>query len=225
MPGTTGLCPLYPCLFHTPPGVTDFHFRLGVLLVEHLVEFMPEIFYSGAVGGSQLPINRTGIELAEFVDMVALAGVSAAGEGGEVLRAVEVVLPEAVVVHGGVGVALHQPLPLRFRHYAEGGGNSLFHAPGVDLVQGGICVALARQGNGEVEHGAVVGAVVEHHQTAVGFGKLRMPVVPPHELDAQGVLAQTVGALAIVFAEKRGVGFADRSEFQHTVFCSLSLIV
>ena len=29
-----------------------------------------------------------------------------------------------------------------------------------------------------------MGAVVEDHQTAVGFGKLRVPVVPPHELDA-----------------------------------------
>jgi hypothetical protein len=67
-----------------------------------------------------------------------------------------------------------------------------------------------------------VGAVVEDHQTAVGFGKLRAPVVPPHELDAQGVLAQAVGTLAVVFAEEGGILLADGFEIQHKMVCSLS---
>ena len=137
------------------------------------------------------------VELDGKLIAIALAEVC----GDTLVCHVEKALPQYEgVVHGGIGVALHQPFPLRFRHHAEGGRRAVFHAPGVDLVQGGVRVPLVRQGNGEVEHGPMVGAVVEDHQTPVGFGKLRMPVVPPHELDAEGVLAQAVGALAVVFA-------------------------
>ena len=176
------------------------------------------------IGWGQLPVDRVGIELVEFVDVVALAGVVASGEGGQVPGVVNIVLPQPVVVHGDVGVPLHQAFPLLLRHHAEGRRDALLHAPRVNLVQGGVHVALPRQGDGEVKHAAIVGAVVEHNETAVGLGEFRMPVLPPHELHAQGVLAQAVGALAVIFAQEGGAGFADGFEFQHKISCSLSLL-
>ena len=215
---TAGFGPCRAHLLHEAAGVADLQLGVGVLLVEHLVKFVPEGVYGVAVGLRQLPVDRVGVELAELVDVVALAGVVPPGEGGEGFAGVEVVLPEAVAVHGGVGIPLHQALPLVLRHHAEGGRYALLHAPLVDVVQGGVHVPLAGEGDGEVKHGPIVGAVVEDHQAAVALGKLGFPVVLPHELDPQGVFAQAVGALTVIFSQQGGVLFINRGELQHKDF-------
>lgn len=101
--------------------------------------------------------------------MVALTGVAAAGEARQILRPVQVVLPQPVIIHGGVGVALHQMLPLLRGHHAENGDHPLLHAPPVDLVQRGVHIPLPRQGHRVVEDVAQMAAAVEHHQTAVAL--------------------------------------------------------
>ena len=220
-----GLHPGLPHLAHELPGGAQLLLGQGVVLVEDLVELLPEGFHRLRVLRGEGTEAGVGIELAELIDMVALAGVPPAGKGDEVLRPVEVVLPQPVVVHGGVGVALHQVLPLLRGHHAEGGSDPLLQAPAVDLVQGGVDVPLPRQGHRVVEEVAGVFGVVEDHQTAIGLGEHRMPVGPPHELDPHGVLAQAVGAAAVVLAQPCRAFHLDRFKIQHTgiAFTSLSL--
>ena len=173
----------------------------------HLVRVLPG---DGAVDG-------LGVELAELVDVVALAGVPPPGEGHEVLRPVEVVLPQPVVVHHRVGVAVHEVLPLLLGHHAEDGGDAVLPAPVVDVVQGGVHIPHPRQGDGVVEDVAEVVALVEDHQAAVALGEGRVPVLAPHELHPRGVFAQAIVALAVVLAQPGHVFQLHGSEFQHNI--------
>ena len=174
---------------------------LGALLLEFLLVVDPEGCQQIGVFHRQGDEFRAGVLLVEFVDVVALAAVVAAGEVGQVLRVVEVVLPCPFVGDGDAGPAERQLARLGFRHHGEDGPHALAAAVVLDGGQGGVHVAL-RAGNGIVELGHAVDAVADD-KAAVGEGVLRAEVAPPHVFHAGAVFAQAVGAGFVIGAQQR----------------------
>ena len=93
---------------------------------------------------------RVGIELAELVDVVALAGVAASGEVAQILGGVDIVAPDARGGKAEVGVARGKALRLVLRDDGEDEGNIPLAAVVLDERERRVLIAVGA-GNGVVE--------------------------------------------------------------------------
>ena len=110
---------------------------------------------------------------------------------------------------------------LVLRHHREhqrraGGG-----APGLDGPQGTFNICLGA-GNGVVKDVLALDTVADH-KAAGDLGKGRMQVVPPHELDAQGIFTQAVVAVPVIAAQAVAVGGGEFLKLQHNHFLCVAL--
>ena len=210
----TGQHPGFPNLAGQLPGVAQLLFCHGVFLVEGQVKLVPKGLQLFAVGFGDGTKDSGGIELVEFIDVVALAGVPAAGKGGEILGVVQVVLPGAAVGDGGIGVAMEQYRQGILRHGLKGGEDAIGAAVVVNLVQGGIQVGAVVQGHRVIEGSTAVVGIADN-ETAIGFRKAGVHVVAPHELDTHRVFTQPVGTIFVILAKSRTAFYIDWFEDQH----------
>ena len=146
--------------------------------------------------------------------MVALAAVPAAGEAGQLLRVVEVILPHPLVGDAEAGVAQTQTGELVLRHNGQTEGQLFGGAVALDGRQGRVHIAL-RPGDGVVEHGVAVDVIADD-QAARRLGEGGVQVAAPHELHAQGVFAQAVVTVFVIGAQMRAVFSSQFLELQHT---------
>ena len=171
-------------------------FRNGILLGELRPVILPELFQKRLVRPGQGHILRIGEELAEFIDMVALAAVTAAREVCQVLPAIDIVLPGALTNEPHHRVAEEHPPGLPLRHHGDHRAHSLLGAVFFDEGQGRIHISL-RAGNREIK---LVTAIyfVANDQAARRLAIGRAQHAAPHELHAHGILAQAVVTIYIV---------------------------
>ena len=109
-------------------------------LFKYLRVVLPEALDQRQVCLSQRAELRLGIELAEFVDVVALAAVVAAGELAQIVRLIEIVAPGARIVEMEVRIAQQQSRRLLARHNGELKRDTLLHTVILDGAERRILV-------------------------------------------------------------------------------------
>ena len=181
--------------------------------LEDLGILLPEALDERQVLLPQRAEARLGVELAELVDMVALAAVVAAGELAQVVRFIEIVAPGARIVKMEVRVTHEQLSRLLARHDGQLQRDPLLHAVLFDGAERGVLITV-RPRNGIVEAVLAVNAVF-HDQAAGSLGILRVQMPAPHQLDQRGILAQLIVAVLIVAAQTGHIPLRNGFECQH----------
>ena len=109
-------------------------------LLEHLCIVLPEALDERQVVLSQRAELRLGIELAELVDVVALAAVVAAGKLAQIICLIEVIAPGARIVEMEVRIAHQELCRLLARHNGELKRDTLLHTVILDGAERRILV-------------------------------------------------------------------------------------
>ena len=174
-------------------------YRQGAGLVELCRVVLPEGCQPGVGVVDQGGELRVGVVPAELVDMVTLAAVPPAGESRQLLCAVEIVLPRPLADDAAAGVAQHQLRGLVLRYHGQHQGKALLGAPALDGAQSALRVAVGA-GDGVVKDVLALDAVADD-KAARRLREAGVQVPTPHELDAQGVLAQAIVAGFVIPAQ------------------------
>ena len=130
------------------------------------------------------------------MDVVALAAVMPAGKLGQVLPAVDIILPGPLINEPHHRVAQKQPSGLSLRHHGDHRAHPLLRAVFFDEGQGRVHISR-RARHGEIKLIAPVDLIADD-EAACRLAKGRVQYAPPHELHTHGVLAQTVVAIDII---------------------------
>ena len=141
----------------------------GAVLVKLRLIVAPETLNEGAIRHCERHEARVRKLLAELVDVVALAAVAPAGKRREVLGAVEIVLPCALVDDVYARIAQRQPPRLLLRHDRDDRRDTLLRAVVLDGGKRGVHVAVLT-GDREVKQRLAMQLVADN-QAARGFGK------------------------------------------------------